>query len=386
MAWESSLTFLFGAIATIWLLFVLECAQGVRRLPRIPRYAPLPDEQCPKVSILFSARDEEEKLPQGLATMQALDYPHYEIIAVNDRSSDATGRILDEAAARDPRLKVIHIRELPAGWLGKPHGLQRAYEAASGEWLLFTDADVRMAPGVLRRTMAIARERGWDHLTAFCRADMTGFWDRVLLIYFGLAMTLRYLPWRVSGRCRWSYMGVGAFQMMQRSAYEAIGAHRRLAMEVIDDLKLGKLVKAGGFRSGVCVAEDWIQVRWHDGVGNIIRGLTKNSFASSRFSLPFVLLQCAFLLQMSLLPFVALAATSGWPQALAGVSAAIAAIMTGAVARDMGAPPLYGLTHALGSLLLIYVLLRSSAVTLRQGGIVWRDTFYPLDELRKGRV
>src|SRR5947208_6957079 len=150
---------LFGFIAFFWLTHGLRVAYGAIRLPWIKDFAPATDSACPRVSILFAARDEEEKLPAALATLMGIDYPDLEVIAVDDRSQDSTGRILDEFAAAHPRLRVVHVDTLPKGWLGKPHALQKAYEASSGEWLLFTDADVRFKPDVLWRAISRVQMR-----------------------------------------------------------------------------------------------------------------------------------------------------------------------------------------------------------------------------------
>ena len=382
----SSGTIFFGILALLWLVQSVRVARGMRRVPDVRHGPALSDADCPPVSILFSARDEEDKLPTALATLLALDYPRLEIVAVDDRSSDATGRILDEAAARDSRLKVIHLSDLPAGWLGKPHGLLKAFEASQGEWLVFTDADVRFAPDVLRRAVGLARARNWDHLTLLCSVDMHGFWERVLLTFFMLGFTMFTEAWRVSDPKSGRYCGVGAFQLLRRSAYQAAGTHSRLRMEVVDDVKLGKIVKLAGFASGVAAARDAVAVRWHAGLGGIIRGTTKNGFAGAQFSLPFLAAQLAALVLMEILPFVALLFTSGLALAFAAIASACGAWMQGAAARRAGVSPLYGLTMPAGGCIFGYMLLRSTFITLRQGGVVWRDTFYPLEELRKGVV
>ncbi len=343
-------------------------------------------EAWPSVSILFAGRDEEEKLPRALPTLLAQEYPRFEVVAVDDRSRDATGKILDSFAEKHARLKTLHVRELPPGWLGKPHGLQRAYEASSGEWLVFTDADVRFAPEVLRRAVALAEQRGWDHLTLLGRVEMESFWESVLLSFFMMSFTLFSEAWRVSDPLSGKYAGVGAFQLIRRSAYEAIGTHRRLAMEVIDDMKLGKLVKMGKFRSGVGVANELVSVRWHAGVRNIIRGTEKNFFAGADYSPVRAVLQLLALLVSGLLPWVALFTLNGTPCVLAVISAVISAAMQGASAREGGVSVLYGLTYPLGTVIFAYMLVHSAAKTLWRGGVTWRDTFYPLAELRKGIV
>jgi glycosyltransferase involved in cell wall biosynthesis len=355
-------------------------------LPWVRDFPPAPDAECPRISILFAARDEEEKLSAALATLMEIDYPGLEVVAVDDRSRDATGRILDEFAKTHSRLRVVHVDKLPKGWLGKPHGLQKAYEASSGEWLLFTDADVRFKPDVLRRVVSLVRARNLDHLALLGEVEMVGFWERVLITFFGLGFHLAANPSQVSNPRSSRYVGVGAFQLLRRSAYETSGTHQRLAMEVVDDMKLGKIVKEAGFRSGCAVAEDFVTVRWHAGLGNLVRGVTKNFFAGAGYDLRIVIGQLAGLVMMNILPFVGVLLGHGWVRALSAIAVMIALSFHIGVAWVMRVSPLYALTHPLGAALFFYMLLRSTVVTLWQGGIVWRDTFYPLEELKKGVV
>ena len=173
---------LFGLIASFWLTHGIRVAYGAVRLPWIKDFAPASDADCPRISILLAARDEEEKLPAALATLMEIDYPDLEVIAVDDRSQDSTGRILERFAAAHPRLRVVHITQLPAGWLGKPHALQKAYAASTGDWLLFTDADVRFKHDALRRAIALVKARNLEHLTLMGDVEMVGFWETVLKI------------------------------------------------------------------------------------------------------------------------------------------------------------------------------------------------------------
>src|SRR5713226_4879021 len=378
--------FLFGFIAVFWLTYGLRVAYGALRLPWIKDFAPASATDCPRISILFAARDEEEKLPAALATLMDIDYPGLEVIAVDDRSKDATGRLLDDFAALHPRLRVVHVTDLPPGWLGKTHALQKAYEQAGGEWLLFTDADVRMKPDVLRRAVTLATQRNLDHLSLLCDVEMIGFWEKALITFFVAIFHLANDPYRVSSPRSPFYVGIGAFQMVKRSAYEASGTHRRLAMEVIDDMKLGKIIKRSGFRSGVCIAQDTVVVRWHDGLGNLIRGVTKNFFASFGYNLGFVGAGIGGLLLINVAPFFGVFFGHGLIRIFAAIALAIALCFYGGAAVSMRVSPLYGFTHPLGAILLSYMLLRSTVVTLKQGGIVWRDTFYPLDDLKRGVV
>jgi hypothetical protein len=379
-------TGLLGAAALFWIAEAIDLALGLPSMASLDDSAPLEDSQCPTVSILFAARDEADKLPHALDTFLALDYPRYEVVAADDRSEDGTGAILATRARTDARLKPVRVSSLPAGWLGKPHALQRAYERSSGEWLVFTDADVHFAPDLLRRAVALAEEKGWQHMTLLGRAKMFTFGEKVAMIFFGLGFIVGIRPWRVSDPKSHGYAGVGAFQMIRRDAYEAVGTHRRLAMEVIDDMKLGKLAKEAGARSGAAKAGHAVSVHWHAGVGNMIRGTTKNFFAASGFKLRVTALQVISLLLMCVFPALALPFAHGWARVLAAISVGVPLILEGGIAIEFETSPLYALTYPLGALIFAWMLARSAIVTLWRGGIVWRGTFYPLEELRRGVV
>jgi glycosyltransferase involved in cell wall biosynthesis len=377
---------LSGLIAFFWLTHGLRTAYGATRLPWIKDFPPAPDADCPRISLLFAARDEEEKLPAALATLAAIDYPNLEIIGVNDRSQDSTGRILDDFVAVHPRFRAVHVAELPPGWLGKPHALQKAYEASTGDWLLFTDADVCFHPEALRRAVSLAKQHNLDHLTLFGDIEMVGFWEKVLLTFFGMAFHLAADPHRISNPNSRVYAGVGAFQLLKRTAYEACGTHRRLAMEVVDDMRLGKIVKQSGFRSGMGVAEHFVTIRWHAGLGNIIRGVTKNFYAALNYNLVLVALALTGLLATNVLPFVGILLAHGWIRIFWAIAVIIALCFHACVSIVMRVSPFYAFTHPLGAILFGYMLLRSTIITLQQGGIQWRGTFYPLDELKRGVV
>jgi hypothetical protein len=372
----------FGVIALFWLTYGLRVALGATKLPRLERFPPADDQDCPRISVLVAARDEEEKLAAAMETLLALDYPEMEIVAVDDRSADGTPKILAAFAARDARIRIVRVDALPPGWLGKPHALQRAYEASSGEWLLFTDADVQFRPDTLRRGISLVHERGLEHLTLMCGVEMHGFWEKTLITFFALGFHVGTKPNDVGNPRSRAYVGVGAFQLVKRAAYEASGMHRKLALEVVDDMKLAKNIKEAGFKSCVGVAQEHVSVRWHAGAGNIVRGVTKNFFAAAGYRLGMAVAQAFGVICTNVLPFLALPFLHGWALALACVSVTMVLGFHAGVAAVMGASPLYALTDPLGAILFAYMLLRSAFVTLRQGGIVWRGTFYSLRELR----
>ena len=373
--------------ALFWILNAIDVALGARKLPNIRDIAPLDDADCPPVSILFAARDEEEKLPAALATFLALDYPRYEVIAADDRSEDRTAEILRAAAEKDARLKYVRIDSLPAGWLGKPYAMQQAFEHSSGgEWIVFTDADVHFSPNLLRGAVAMAKREGWDHLTLLSSVEMHTIGERIALTFFGMGFLMGIRPWRANDSKSKGYAGIGAFQVLRRSAYEAIGTHRRLAMEVVDDMKLGKLVKEGGFRSGVAKAWKEVRVRWHAGLGSLIRGTTKNFFASSGYNLGMVSFQLVMMLATCVAPWVALPFLRGWALAFDAIAVGMMFAIHAGVCIEVGASPIYALTEPIGALIFCWMLTRSTIVTLWNGGVTWRGTFYALEELRRGVV
>ena len=377
---------LLGLIAFLWALQVTEIALGIRSLPHLEDISPASPQDLPKISILVAARDEAKKLPEALASFLALDYPDYEVVAANDRSSDETRHILDRAARAHANLQVLHIDALPQGWLGKPHALQRAYEHSKGEWLVFTDADVCFAPDLLRRALAVTLQNRWDHLTLLGRAEMFRFFEKITMTFFGFGFVIGTKPWQAHNRKSRGYLGVGAFQMLRRSSYEVMGTHRKLRMEVIDDMKLGKLVKEAGFSSGAARAGEAVSVHWHDGVRNIILGTTKNFFATSQYSVPRTLFRMWGLLLMCVFPFCALPFVRGWALAFDLAAVALPVIAHTEAAREFGASRLWGLSLPVGALLFVWMLGRSMVVTLRRGGIEWRGTFYALKDLKSGIV
>ncbi len=256
----------------------------------------------------------------------------------------------------------------------------------SGDWLVFTDADVHFRPDLLRRAIALAQVKKLDHMTLLGAPKMFTPTEKIVMTFFGLAFVIGTRPWSAGNRDSAGYNGVGAFQLIRRGAYEQIGTHRRLAMEVIDDMKLGKLVKESGLHSSVAKGGDAVSVHWHAGLRNTIRGTTKNFFAASGYKLWLVSAQILGLLLMCVFPVAALPFVHGWARLFAAIAVGVPLIMAGGVAIVFNVSPIYSLTYPIGALIFAWMLARSTIVTLWQGGIVWRGTFYPLKELKRGVV
>jgi glycosyltransferase involved in cell wall biosynthesis len=343
----------------------------------------------PRVSIVVPARNEEEHIRETLARLLALDYSNYEIIAVNDRSTDHTGQIMDEIAASSRAhglLQAIHISELPSGWLGKTHAMWTAGQQATGDWLLFTDADVLFKPDSLRRAVAYAEAERAGHVVLFPRMIMKGWGEKMMIAFFQALFVFGHRPWKVADPKAPDHMGVGAFNLVRRPVYDAAGTYRALRMEVVDDMKLGKVIKNAGFAQRNVSGDDLISLHWAKGAFGIVDNLTKNFFAVLSFQWPRTVACIVGLGFLNLGPFLGIWLAHGWarvPYAIALGS--LFAIYCGMSARS-AVPPYYFFLHPVSTSLFMYTLTRSMFHTLWNGGIVWRGTKYPLEELRKGLV
>ena len=396
MHWQTLYWIAGGILALAWVSRIAEAAFGMRHVADIarPEWDRRPAAPEPGVSIIVPARNEEESIRETLAQLLGLDYSNYEIIAVNDRSTDRTGQIMEEIAASSrsvglPKpglLKVIHISVLPPGWLGKTHAMWMAGQQASGEWLLFTDADVIFKPDSLRRAVAFANAERAGHVVLFPRMIMKGPGERMMIAFFQMLFVFGHRPWRVADPQARDHMGVGAFNLVRRTVYEAVGTYRALRMEVIDDMKLGKVVKNAGFAQRNVFGEDLISLHWAKGAFGIVDTLTKNFFALLSFQCWRTVLTVVGLGCLNLGPFIGIWLAQGWARVPYAVAlGSLFAIYCGIWFRS-AVPPYYFFLHPAGTILFLYILLRSMVHALWNKGIVWRGTKYPLEELRKGIV
>ncbi|MGA9076349.1 MAG: glycosyltransferase family 2 protein [Candidatus Sulfotelmatobacter sp.] len=356
----------------------------------------------PRVSIIVPARNEADDIEQSLARLLELDYDNYEVIAVNDRSTDRTGEIMERVAADfrllsphfsqrtremgHPILRVIHHQELPTGWLGKTHAMWTATNAANGDWLLFTDADVLFKADSVRRAMAYAEAERADHVVLFPQMIMKRPGEYMMIAFFQTMFVFGHRPWKVADPKSRDHMGVGAFNLIRRSAYEAVGTYEALRMEVLDDMKLGKVVKNGGFAQRNVFGGDLISIRWANGALGVVNNLTKNFFAVLSFQWPRTLISAFGLAFLNLMPFLGVWLAHGWERLPYAVALGSMFLIYWGMSLRSGVPAYYFLLHPVSTALFIYTLMRSMFHTLWNDGIVWRGTKYPLEELRKGMV
>jgi glycosyltransferase involved in cell wall biosynthesis len=382
-----------GSLGLLWLAHLIDAALGMPKVPDITRppwdRQPATPAGNPRVSIIVPACNEEESIEQALTQLLALEYDNYEVIAVDDRSTDRTGKIMDQVAGSTKAhgiLQVVHVRELPAGWLGKTHAMWSAAKQATGDWLLFTDADVLFQPEALRRAMAYAEAEPADHVVLLPYMITKSWGERMMMAFFQTLFVFGHRPWKVADPKAEDHMGVGAFNCVRRSVYEAVGTYRALRMEVLDDMKLGKIVKTAGYAQRTIFGADLISIRWAKGAMGVVRNLTKNFFALMSFQWPRALASCFVLAFVNLMPFLGVWLAHGWARLPYGVALlSMFAIYVG-MSWKSSVPPYYFFLHPVSTTLFVYTMLRSMSVTLWHGGVVWRGTKYPLEELRRGLV
>jgi glycosyltransferase involved in cell wall biosynthesis len=399
-------------LALAWFSRIVEAALGMPSVADVSRPEwdrnPVSPAGNPRVSIIVPARNEEDAIEWALNALLALDYDNYEVIAVNDRSTDRTGEIM-ERVAEEPhpstgsgqafsqktremghpessRLRVIHHRELPSGWLGKTHAMWTAGNQATGDWLLFTDGDVLFKPDSLRRALAYAEAERADHVVLFPRMIMMRPGEYMMIAFFQTMFTFGHRPWKVADPSTDDHMGVGAFNLVRRRVYEAVGTYAALRMEVLDDMKLGKVVKKAGFAQRNVFGGDLISIRWAHGALGVVNNLTKNFFAVLSFQWWRTVISAFGLAFLNFGPFVGVCLAHGWARVPYMVALGSMFLIYIGMSWRSSVPAYYFLLHPVSTAMFVYTLLRSMFLTLWNDGIEWRGTKYPLEELRKGMV
>jgi cellulose synthase/poly-beta-1,6-N-acetylglucosamine synthase-like glycosyltransferase len=359
---------------------------AAREIPRLGDVPPLGDAEMPAISIVVAARNEARGIEGAMRSLLAQDAPRLEVVAVDDRSDDATGAILDRFARDEPRLRVVHVTELPPGWLGKNHALWLGAGHATGELLLFTDADVVMAPDTLRRAAGMMAAGRIDHLPAGMHVDMPGWLLQTFGVFFGVMFTIFTRPWKAKDPRSRAHVGVGAFNLIRAEAYRRIGTHRAIAMRPDDDLKLGKLVKKHGLRQDFVNAASHVRVEWYHSVREALHGLRKNGFAGVDYRLSLILLATVTQPLLLIWPWVAVWVTDGPTRLLNAVAVAATVAVFAGAAREQRVRWWYGAAYPLAVILFLAAIWNATLYALIHRGIEWRGTHYPLDELRANKV
>ena len=404
------LTLLALATLAASLVLAAQLARGLRSLPKLRAVPPIDPAAAPRVSIIVAARDEARRIAAAANTLLSQDYPRYEVVAVDDRSTDGTGAILDRLAegravrstdataasegsgggggggggGEGPALRVLHVTELPAGWLGKNHALHRGAELARGELLLFTDADVLMRPDALSRAVALLEREGVDHLAVAPRIHAGGAWTQAVVTVFLVVFSTFFRPWKARDpKSRW-HIGIGAFNLVRASAYRAAGGHAAIRLRPDDDIRLGRRIKETGHRQTAAGGRDHLEVEWYPSLGAMARGLRKNTFAVAGYRLSVVAVGTLLPAVFIFWPVAALFLTTGATWWLNAAVVAVGLGVTTDTARGHGLPLWTGLAYPVGALLFLAIVWLAAIRAVTRGSVEWRGTEYGLEELRRG--
>lgn len=360
----------------------------VRRCPQLASLRVPDPPTWPALGVVIPACDEATTIGPALASLLAQDYPRLDVVVVDDRSTDGTTAVVDRLAAADPRVTAIHVRELPAGWLGKVHALQRGLEHVRGDFVLFTDADTHFGPGALRRAVAWAEVARLDHVAVLAETRYRTFWVGVCMAAALRALMVLARPWQAMDPRSRAAVGTGAFNLVRRAAFDRTPGFAWLRLEVADDIGVGVMMKRHGARVGLALGRDMVGHDPYATFADAVRGLEKNGFAqAARFSAWRGLGLAVFGAVGSFgifTAFLPVAVPWLWGVGVAGLAAFAAASCI--AARALRAPLLPLLASLpLGDLAMAWVIARATLLGVRRGGLVWRGTVYPTAVLRAGR-
>ncbi|TNF50897.1 MAG: glycosyltransferase [Deltaproteobacteria bacterium] len=373
-------------ILSIYVIVGREVTLGSRKIRFLIDVSPNKETLLPTVSIVVAARNEERNIRVALQSLLQLDYHQLQLIIVNDRSEDRTGDILDEMKKGDPRLEILHLRDLPKGWLGKNHALWQGSLKATGELLLFTDADVVMEADTLTRAVSYFQAEQLDHLAATPEARMPSLFLNMFGVTFGFFFGIFTRPWKAPDPKSGCHIGIGAFNLVKAERYLQSGGHKTIALRPDDDLKLGKILKQNGCHQQLIYGAGLISVEWYTSIRELVLGLEKNVFAGTDYRLWFAISGVIFNLVAILWPFFALFFTSGSTLLLYALTVLTITLIAADGARFHGFSPWFALGFPFTAGLFTFIIIRSVTCNLVKGGITWRGTFYPLAELRKNQV
>ena len=357
-----------------------------------------PPDEAPLISVCIPARNEERNIGRCVEALLAQTYPDFEIIVLDDRSTDSTGEILrgfatprsDVRGRQDDRLKVLNGSDLPSGWAGKPHALTQAVNTARGEWLCFVDADTFVTPDALAAVCAKAVETKADLFTILTRQIMLTFWERTVLPLVMLALSVGFSPRKVNDPKRKDAIANGQFILIKRDIYEAVGGHAAIKSSIVEDKDLAMLVKGKGYRLVVADGRQVASTRMYTSLAEMWEGWTKNIYLGLRDDWGLLLLG-VFGAFLAFTAALLLPAWVIWGVYLSGASKSIAGsvVLVEALAlwgyliywrvlasKGMGIPAWYALTTPIGAGVFAAMMLTSAWNGLSGKGVTWKDRKY----------
>ena len=379
-------TYVLWAFAVAWIVcFGLTLYGLSRQRPLLPlNNGSRQADDNPFVSVVVPARNEAHRvLADSIRSILAQDYGAFEVIAIDDRSTDNTRSILNSLAQADSRLRVIEGEDLPAGWLGKPHAMYQALEQARGEWILATDADMIFDTAVLRTALATARRQNADAISLIPYFETGSFWERVIIPTWAWVTIMFTIAYRINNPKTQGALGIGGFFLMRHSALTRVGGYEALKNEVVEDIRLAEMIKRSGGRMLTIQAPGLLRTRMYRSFGEIWESCTRTWFSGMKFSFGFALVCALSMYVMAVTPALlalisAVGIVSGvdarvWqlliPATLAWLTQVVVLMISG---FRYGVSGWYALTAPLG-LALLYTMLLDSGVRIRtRKGVTWK--------------
>lgn len=378
-----SVLFIIALVTCLCLIFtIFEIIFGFNKIKNLSDQIPLHSNKLPSLSIIVSALNEEKDIEKALLTLVHLDYPHFEVIAINDRSTDRTPAILNQLQTQYSHLKVFHIKELPPDWFGKNHALHFGSQIAEGEWLLFTDADVVMRRDTLIKSMSYVLENKLDHLTIHENHQRNSFWLKILFLGLYVVYCMYHKPWRISYSWSKKSLGHGAFNLVNKKVYQQCGGHAAIAMECLDDWKLGSLLKNHRFKQDTVDGKDFIEREWYASLSDMINGLKKNSFAFYNYRIIPACRDAILSLIFYIGPFLGAIFFDGPIRSLNLVNIGLMLFISVFVAKQFRLEKRYAIFYPIAILMLIYTVFNSVYSVCKNKGVIWRGTYYPLQGIK----
>jgi chlorobactene glucosyltransferase len=368
-------------ILTCWIvIYFLACRDSQNILGAKPVKTNVAN--YPPVSIIIPARNEENTLPACLASLVKLDYPAWKVIVVDDHSSDQTVTITEPFIQDHSNLKVIQSKDLPSGWTGKNWANYQGVEASESEWILFTDADTEFFPDALSAGITYAQDEDLDMLSLLPQANMTNFWDKITLPIIG-GLIMAWCPFVKVNNPRSAIAGaVGAFILIKRKVYQAVGGHAAIRGKIVDDREFAILVKSSGYKFHLLNGTEIYRVRMYDSFKSLWEGWSKNLFLGmdkSYFNAGIAIIIIFFITVFPFLVLLGWLMRYNWPVGSgAGILSANLAIMWIYMRLQRmfkgNLSAAYGLSLPLGGTLVISLIINS--IFRYHRGISWRGRNY----------
>lgn len=340
----------------------------------------------PTISIIISACNEEKNLLEAISSIQQIDYPNKEIILINDRSTDNTAALVEQLAQKNNNTKVVHIHTLPDRWMGKNHALMQGAKMATGDWLLFTDADVCFKADSLKRAMCYALQQNLDHLAIMPKTEKMTTWFNITMV---LIITMYFLmgkPWR--SRYSWSKRstGQGSFNLIKTAVYHQIGGHEKIRLNSDDDIKLGQLVKSHGYRQDFLCAKESVSVAWYHSLPEMVKGLEKNIFAFLNYNVFLMIFFTLFSALLFYFPLAGILFFHGMAFTLSLLTVLITLIIFSSIAVKFNYPIYYSIFYPITFGIDYYISWKAVYFIIKNKGFYWRNTFYSIADIKSNHL